>query len=150
MTAEQIASMTYEEKRVAIAKAIGIQPERRWRFWYDRDAQHAACDISSKMAAQASREWAIQNADLYSVDPTKITEPEEYDEWFRIAPKLNDLNACAQMEETLTEGQKSQYVAHLSSRISEQRCDDEFSRDAEFDLLHSSAAQRCEAFLMTI
>ncbi len=61
----------------------------------------------------------------------------------RIIPDyLGDLNACAQFEKTLNEGEQREYLFHL--------CKGQRADDGELWLaVHKSAPQRCEAFLKT-
>lgn len=56
---------------------------------------------------------------------------------------LHDLNACRWMESVLNEDQKGNYVSELANFF-----DAEYGE--EFDLVHATAPQRCEAFLRTI
>lgn len=66
----------------------------------------------------------------------------------RISPDylndLNDLNACHEMELQLNEAQRYKYVGWLDS-ITDKPGDAPY-----WFLLHATAAQRCDAFLLTL
>lgn len=64
---------------------------------------------------------------------------------------LRDLNACAQMEEMLTQEQINDYQRRLYLLVSGQSPDD-YAHWSDFGAeftAHATAAQRCEAFLRT-
>lgn len=66
--------------------------------------------------------------------------------------RFNDLNACHEMEETLTPDQRASYAKALYYTIPEANIScyqDDLQFDEYWELIHATAAQRCEAFLRT-
>lgn len=63
----------------------------------------------------------------------------------RMPDFLNDLNACAEMEKTLSEDECEGYHSAIDSILG--RDDGQFNYPAQSYFFHATAAQRCEAFL---
>lgn len=62
---------------------------------------------------------------------------------------LNDLNACHEMEESLSESQRHDYASKLA-RYFKELYPLGYYFITDFDMIHATAPQRCEAFLKTI
>mgnify|MGYP003649117290 CR=1 FL=1 len=60
-------------------------------------------------------------------------------EYEQDADPLSDLNACHEMEKTLTDEQQGYYWDHLKDMT-----------DEGFNQLHATASEKCEAFLRTL
>jgi hypothetical protein len=116
--------MTPDEQRTAIAKICGWTDIRRQRLY-------------------------AGDQDLWG---TKLIGGEKHRN--RLPNYLNDLNACHEMEKVLTYEQKEQFVfwmnhLHPSADIHYAEKKRELRLDV-FDLVHTTAAQRAEAFLRTL
>jgi hypothetical protein len=126
------SKLSDEERRVAIARACGWKPIR---------------------ASKQSRGFASD------VMETPESTPKNFRATF-LPDYLNDLNAMAAAEATLTNEQQDEYAHHLSQIIPQRfNCGPAFPNDPsepdimthrEFDLLSATATQRAEAFLLTI
>lgn len=106
-------SLTDNEINIAIAKAFGIKPERRWAVWYDEDHESGTVDLASREDAKNSAKLCRKNAKEWGLEGASF-EIEEYDEWSRSAPRYTeDLNACHEAEKTLSERERKMFVLHL-------------------------------------
>ena len=114
MTLEQIKAMTDDELRIKVAELMG---------WVS--VPHRTRPLTGKE---------------FSVDTqgTAWTElPYEMPNW------PGDLNACAEMEDTLDDSQKDSFEYLLGIVIGPGR------ERWRWHLLHATARQRCEAFIAT-
>lgn len=62
---------------------------------------------------------------------------------------LSDLNACAEMEKTLSYEELYDYWSHLEDIVEELPKDETSPNEVEWWQFHASAPQRCKAFLLT-
>jgi hypothetical protein len=110
--------------------------------------------------------WTINEIEILgmtdvAVLPTGVSVNDDGAVWkysgIGLPDYLNDFNACAEMENNLTEEQQEIYAYHLSQLVP-QRLNCGPAADGwpdimvhrEFDALHATARQRCEAFLRTL
>lgn len=122
MTLEEINKLTEKELRIKVAKLLG------WTLIH------------------TDHEW--QEFGEYPYDAV-VGMPKggvfvgsaSYDE---LPEYTSDLNACRKMEETLDTRDQMMYVARISEILSPAVC------PQSFRMLHATARQRCEAFVMTI
>lgn len=107
MTPTELQKLTPKEKSVKIAEACGIEPERRWRFFYDQERQHGVIDIRSR---EEAKECQIKNVQWWRDQGMEVPESdvEEYDEWSRVAPDYpTSLDAMHEAEKSPTAAQRA-------------------------------------------
>lgn len=105
--------MTADELRVQLAEAMGIEPVRRWRIWFDKDRQHGQIEMHSRYEALIATERAREDFARWG-DMVDISEPEEYDSWCHTRP-LSELVRTA--EAGLSQDQRSSYARALLMRL---------------------------------
>lgn len=132
--------------RIAIAKHCGIEPMKRWRFFYDAERQHGSIDIYDIHEAKRRREDNMTSWISAGGKNETISEPEQYDEWKYAPDYLNDLNAMHEAEKTLTEDGVERYCEALN----ETSGSDSEKGKASFVAYFSNARQRAEAFVLAI
>lgn len=128
---KQQAGMSPEAQRIAVAEACGWRLETR------------------KIPNQACR-WIHENGTIatmcggvYGHGWSDKGEPE-------CLPNYPyDLDACHDMEKVLTEEQRATYASKLALWFKDKSPHGNYFF-TDFDLMHSTAAQRCEAFLKTL
>lgn len=111
--------MTQEEQRIAIAELRG------WR---------------RLKSSPVLRYWSHPDDDPEGNEENEVFTLEMLPDY------PNDLNACHEMENHLTEQQKIGYYHNLSLW----REDTGEPTENLYEVVHATAAQRCEAFLKTI
>jgi len=121
--------MTPEKQLIAIAKVCG------WTAEQDSNGYWRAVHKSTGTAVEL---W-LSEQNVWSVG---------------IPDYLNDLNACHEMEKVLSGEQKEQFIfwlnhLHPSADIHYAEKKRELRLDV-FDLVHTTAPQRAEAFLRTL
>lgn len=143
-----IDGMSYEEKRVKIAEACGV-PVTRFRFWYSgHDNQKPYRNFGTRKEAEKERKSEIKWG---------CGEIEEYTALEFLLDYLNDPNAMHEAEKVLTEDQREKYAYELSQIIEQKyNCgaawdgEPDIMIHTEFDLLHATARQRADAFLLIL
>lgn len=72
------------------------------------------------------------------------------EECHRVPDYPNDLNACHEMEMTLSDEQQSDYAEQLAANFSEEFCDLAGTAEHIFACAHLTSHQRAEAFCRTV
>lgn len=121
--------MTPERMRVKIAEHLGwrVVPGITQGGWL---VQHNAQTVASFWFG--SKEATLETAAGYLPDYP------------------NDLNACHEMEKSLTRLQQSDYAELLADNFSEEFCDLAGTAEHIFACAHLTAPQRSEAFCRTV
>lgn len=122
MTAADLSKLTPEQRRVRISNACG---------WTKEPSPYFRGVIL----------WVNPKGLHSGRDDDPRSGPPDY---------LNDLNACFDMEQMLTAHQWSDYTKALRKIIKRDRKCERTGLIADFWFYHSTAAQRCEAFLRTV
>jgi hypothetical protein len=116
---EKISNMSPEQKRIAIAEACG------WKHYGCTGCAYSPC---------VCNEWIHESTDFSAT---------------RLPDYLGDLNACHEMEKTLTDDQVDSYLGALLT-FTWRGCkpSGQFRDLGEWRTLHATAAQRADAFLI--
>lgn len=130
--------MTDDEIRIAVADASGLKARyglRKRGLWYRPNASGY-----TGMSDQAGR-YTLEEAKKHEYirgcdDDVKIAA-------LPLPDYLEDLNAMHEVEKTLDAVQRGRYSTLLAQR-------DEKTFTWDFDTIHATARQRCEAYLRTI
>ena len=127
MIREKWAAMTPDEQR---AKVHMLANPGNWMFrkdagwsvgyWHQDNDPHGACVSTSIEVGPGARIWPGTDY-------------------------LNDLNACAEFERTLDEDKRFKYEVRLHAINTEHGLG-----ISVWETVHASAAQRCEAFVLTM
>lgn len=118
--------MSPQAQRVAIARAMGLVLGSDLGYPEDQAGEFYKPDPYGTYHDLAT--WSKKHIWMQGFDP------------------LDDLNDMHEAEKVLTEGQRKDYAHRLHP--TPRRPYDFLSDD--FDMLHATAAQRCEAFLRTV
>lgn len=77
--------------RIRVARELGIEPDRRWRVFYDAERQHGSLSMRTQAEAldniQKEKDFRARIGEEYVGD---ISEPEEYYEWGGAPPYDTD------------------------------------------------------------
>lgn len=133
--------MTDAEIRVCIAEACG------WVWYRHPSANTLQYPHYRFLALPALHEYEQAPQWMVRADGTEKPCAVDYmAREFHIPDYSNDLNACHEMERMLDDGQQDTFLITLRKLVDVGL--DDFQRD--FNGIHATARQRCEAFLRTI
>lgn len=138
MTAEQLATLTPEEKRIAIAEALG------WKWCEFRYVGRSACPEEGRRRVYFTEPKDQNNhrdAQFigHSVKPENVL-PHEYG---GVPEFTTSLDACAAMEALIPRELQNLYIQTLMRLIAS-------SSSSHWDVCHASTIKRCDAFLLTL
>jgi len=138
MTRDELNKLTDKEKRVKIAKVCGLS-STRYRFYYGEE--RILCE------GWTSRKDAEAEQENLKVNYRWLVYPElhEYEDIDALPDYLNDLNACHEMEKTLDSNQRWIYDKKLACCLI-----DNSTHIEDGWMWHATAAQRADAFLLTV
>lgn len=108
------------------------------------------------MTAEEQRNTIAEVCGWLIIDQDPIYGPLWWSHKDRGAPCMNppdypnDLNACHEMENVLTEDQGGEYEEVLEAICQKQLVEDGTNHWLRFRICHATAAHRCEAFLRTL
>ena len=103
-----MSKLTQEEKRIRLAKACGVQPQRMWRVFYDNARQTGAVRIRTRNAAVIRAENERQSAERLNY-PCEVSEPEEYDDYDHAPDYFGSLDVVHEAEKALTDLQWNEW-----------------------------------------
>lgn len=144
LTKEQVLALSTEQRNVMIAELCGIEPIRRWRFWYNLERDHGSVNMRSKEEAEECRTQGIAFWVSCGGESNTVSEVEQYDEWVDAPNYCGSLDAMASAEALLDENQREEYCAQLchSNHV--------VFNSTRWSCASAKSEQRAVAFLMVM